>query len=197
MQSVEVGIKFFVADPSAVALREYIPIFHRWIQRRALDEQLVDVADYGHVHHGPGAILVCHGALYGVDEEQGRLGLLYRRRRDAGGGLLEQLWATTRGALIAADKLMHEPELAGRLQFRADAVEVSLYNRLLAPNTDATFAQVKPMLDALFARLWPNAAVTLTREPDPRARFVTRAHVDSDASAAELLRRVANEAGRD
>lgn len=196
MQALEVGVKLFVANPKAVALKDYIPIFHRWIQAQGLDELCIDVADYGHVHHGPGVILMCNGAIYGLDEEGGKLGLLLRRKRNDGGTLQAQMLATLRALLVAAHKLMQEPELLGRLDFVGNALEVSIYNRLHAPNTEETFAQVKPYLDATLSKLWLGQNYTLQREPEPRERFLVRASCDTNVGVSELLERVRNEAGR-
>ena len=55
-------------------------MFHDWIQNQRLDELLIDVVDYRHVHDGPGVILIAHDAHYAFDTSEGRLGLLYSRR---------------------------------------------------------------------------------------------------------------------
>src|SRR5205807_2486817 len=57
-----------------------IPIFHSWIQNQPFGELLIDVADYRHVHHGPGIVLIGHEADYSLDQTDGRLGLRYNRK---------------------------------------------------------------------------------------------------------------------
>ena len=52
---------------SGVELEEFIPVFHDWIQTQQLAELLIDVADYRHVPHGPGVVLVAHDAHYAMD----------------------------------------------------------------------------------------------------------------------------------
>ncbi len=77
------------AQPSAkiycsrfeLPLRDFIGIWHSWIQRRRTGELLIDVHDYSHVHHGPGVILVAHECFYFMDQGDGRPGLAYRHRR--------------------------------------------------------------------------------------------------------------------
>ncbi len=82
MDTVKYELKFFVDDTSGVDLEEFIPIFHHWIQNQELEELLIDVADYRHVPDGPGVVLITHDAHYAMDLADGRLGLLYSRRRE-------------------------------------------------------------------------------------------------------------------
>ncbi len=77
------GIKLFFAN-STKSLKEFIPVFHGWIQRQALPgHMLLDVHDYSHVHHGPGILLVSHEANISIDEAEGRRGLVYIRKQPA------------------------------------------------------------------------------------------------------------------
>jgi hypothetical protein len=77
------GVKLFFTD-STRSLREFIPVFHGWIQQQALPGHLlIDVHDYSHVHHGPGILLVAHEANISVDEAEGRRGLVYIRKQPA------------------------------------------------------------------------------------------------------------------
>jgi hypothetical protein len=72
------GIKLFGADGAAVAAREVVPIFHRWIQTSAVaDQMLIDVADYSHVPDGPGIVLVAHEGNFSLDFAHGSVGLTY------------------------------------------------------------------------------------------------------------------------
>jgi hypothetical protein len=78
------GVKLFFANPAAKPLKEFIPVFHGWIQRQALPGHLlIDVHDYSHVHHGPGILLVSHEANLSIDEAEGRRGLVYIRKQPA------------------------------------------------------------------------------------------------------------------
>ena len=74
MDLQKIGMKFFAEDGSTIDLVEFIPIFHRWIQNKALSDLLIDVADYSHVHAGPGILLIAHEGNYAVDETGNRRG---------------------------------------------------------------------------------------------------------------------------
>jgi hypothetical protein len=175
MEAYRLGVKVFVEPPAASgALRseEFIPVFHRWIQNRRLAETLIDVADYGHVHQGPGVVLIGHAANYALDFDEGLPGLLYVRKRPAEGAFAERLAETFRAALHAARLLEEEPGLAGKLRFGAARIRFRIHDRLLAPNGSATLAAVRPALEAIGARVHGGAAVTLhPLFEDPRALF--------------------------
>src|SRR5205814_1119849 len=122
--------------------------------RHALaDHLLIDVADYKHVPEGPGTVLVSHEANIYTDQGEGRLGLLYFRKQPFAGAatFAERLRATFRDALEACNLLEEEPALHGRVRFRTDELLFRVYDRLLAPNTDETFAEVKPELEAFLS----------------------------------------------
>ena len=58
------GIKFFAQDADGFAILKLIPVYHRWIQQNALEDLLIDVADYSHVPSGPGVMLIAHEGNY-------------------------------------------------------------------------------------------------------------------------------------
>lgn len=133
-----------------------IPVFHRWIQTRALSETLIDVTDYRHLADGPGVLLVCHDAFYSVDPHPARRALLYTRRTAMAGAIEDKIEAAYEAAKEACGRLEREPEFAGKLRFRKDEFEVSVNDRLLAPNTEATFQAIStPLRAALDRRLGP------------------------------------------
>src|SRR5438067_7514075 len=102
MDSHKIAVKFF-ADvtpaPSGQNDLHFVPIFHSWIQTQAVpDHLLIDVADYAHVHHGPGTVLIAREANFSTDNTDGRLGLMYARKQPAPGSFVDRV----RQALVAA-----------------------------------------------------------------------------------------------
>lgn len=186
---------FAVADPAFDA-GELIPIFHRWIQRSELDELWIDVADYRHVPGGPGVLLVAHDAQYALAEGEEGWRLLYSRRREThprfegllrrGGEPQERLRSVFRSALAACRKLEEEEALGGRLRFPGDHLRLTLNDRLAAPNTEATEAAVRPVVESLLEELYPGASRRIHRDPEPRARFSLEVEV-SPAPGVEAL----------
>lgn len=170
MEFDRVNIKFFASRSEGVRLVDFIPIFNRWIQES--DGEYYDLADYSHVHHGPGVLLIAHEANVSMDETGGRLGLLYNRKRPFAGEPREKLLAAARAALAYAARLEAEPALEGRLEFNGGEFLLLLNDRLHAPNTSATFEAVKPHLEWLAGVLWEGSPFRLAYDDsDPRRRF--------------------------
>ena len=150
---VKLELKVLAKNESAAAAEEFIPVFHRWITERVLPELLIDVADYSHVHEGPGVLLVGHDAIYAYDQSRGEPGLLYSRRREtapesAGIATLDQrLDSLLRCAFRACDQIEAEPQLAGRVTFDRQRIELRVNDRLIARDDDTVAA-----LESAFSR---------------------------------------------
>jgi len=181
-------IKFFAADP--VDLAVFNGIFQRWIQQKKLDGLLIDVADYRHVFQGPGVILIGHEADYGMDMGAGRLGLLYTRKRHHDTDLQQQLRSSFHLALAACHALEGEPELLGKLKFRADEVEIRFADRLRLPNTPDALEKVRGDLNAALAEIYGGAPFSFAAaSDDPRQVFTVRVTAAGAGTVSDLLRR--------
>ena len=165
-------VKLFATAAIAPDLHKAIPVFHRWIREKRMPEMPIDVSDYLHVPAGPGVILVCHEAIYGLDLERNSLGLLYNRRTALDGSTESKLKQAVDGASAAASWIEAEPEFAGKLTFDRKQWEVVVNDRALAPNTPATFDALLPALQAVFG-----AAASLTHVSAPGQLF--RVKVDA------------------
>ena len=146
-----VGIKFFAENSNTVHLKEFVPIFHSWIQKQCIDgHQLIDVHDYSHVHNGPGILLVAHEGNFNTDMADGKLGLAYFRKLASNPtteGVIRESLQTVRQAIA----LLKE-DLAGKLRFRQDELLVIANDRLLAPNEAKSFEGLKAPLTAVFGK---------------------------------------------
>jgi hypothetical protein len=167
----KVVVKFFAERPDAVTLEEFIPIFHRWIQKHAVEGMLIDVADYGHLPQGPGIALVAHEADYFIDRMEGPLGLLYSRKAPSTGRLSDRIAAAFKAALGACMKLETEPEFQGRLKFKAGEALFIANDRLNAPNTEEAFQALRPELAAALAKVYPGNTDLRRHTDDPRSRL--------------------------
>jgi hypothetical protein len=179
------NLKLFVVSPAGFDLAVLTGVFNRWIQRRLAPELLIDVADYRHVHHGPGVLLVGHEANYSLDQSGGRLGLLYNRKAPVEGSNYGRL-AQAAGALFAAAQRL-EDETA--LRFDPSRLQLIVNDRLAVPSTPEAFAVLQPPLGAFFERLY-GPGVSLHHPADPRQRFTVEIHSPAPASLADLLRRL-------
>ena len=183
MDLQHINVKLFVAEPETVDLEAYAVVFNQWIQAQDFEELLVDVADYRHVHHGPGVLLIGHEADYSLDNTGGRLGLLYNRKAPVEGSPAERLAQALRAALRAARRLEQDQGL----QFHTRELLILVNDRLLAPNTEATFAAVTPALTTVLDTLYAGAGYSLSRSLDPRERFNVSVRVEAALGVETLL----------
>lgn len=188
-----INVKFFVAEPGQVPLTDFIDVFHSWIQ--ATDGIYHDVADYSHMNAGPGIVLVAHEANISIDETGGRRGLLYNHKRPLQGSNQERLrWAFKR-ALDYCRRIEKAPSLQGRLKFRGDQALFLINDRLLAPNTEETFQDVRSDLEDLAQALYGGAEFTLERETDPKRRFSVQIRTPIRFDVATLLKNLEDHGG--
>jgi len=164
------NVKVF-AEWNGAAAEAAVPVFHRWIQEDAFGELLVDVAEYLHVEAGPGVILIGHHANYSLDFARNRPGMLYNRKTPLGGEFGQKLQQAYYAALRAAERLEQEPEFQGRVRFHPDWFEVIVNDRLLAPNTDSTWAALRPEIEHFARETLGMETFDLRRRSGPRERF--------------------------
>jgi len=184
----KIQVKFF--SKLNVDAFEYIPVFHRWIRQRELDELLIDVVDYSHVKHGPDVVLIGHEADYVIDRAAGKLGLLYAQKRPRGTG--GNPWLTAlRRALHAAVKLESEPNPSVRLAFRTDEFSIRVADRLQAPNDEATYEWLKPELEDALGTVLGATPFALARTGTERELFSVEITAPGAPPLAELHARLA------
>ena len=136
MNIQHLNIKFYLENPKSINLAEYSAVFNTWIQKQRLEELLIDVADYLHVYHGPGILLIGHEADYSLDNRAGKLGLLYNRKEQMDGTSQEKLAQAVRAALTAAQILEKE----NNLKFNGSEVQLIVNDRLLVPNSAKSYS---------------------------------------------------------
>src|SRR4030095_5395426 len=147
-------------------------------------ELLIDVADYLHVHHGPGIMLIGHEADYSLDNRAGRLGLLYNRKEQIEGTTQEKITQAVRAALTVAQILEKE----NGLKFNGSEVQMVVNDRLLVPNTVETFAELEPEIKYFFNQLYDGAEYSLSHNGDPRERFTVDVKTAFNFSVYTLLK---------
>jgi hypothetical protein len=174
-------VKIYATEAS-VGDQEFVPIFHEWIQSRALPGLvLFDVADYAHVPHSPGVVLVTHEAHFALDRSDGRFGLLAQRRVDLGAPSTDVIATTVAQVLRVVDKLESDPRLAGRLRFDRTTLRVEANDRLRAPNTDEAWRAFEPVVKAAVARAGGGDPVVRRVQNDPRDRLAADVGVATTA----------------
>jgi hypothetical protein len=200
MEIQHVNVKLFVSDAEDVDLGAVIPVFHTWIQDQGDGELLLDVADYRHVHSGPGVVLIGHQGNYSLDNTGGRLGVRYNRKTVLEGTNQDRLVQATKAALAACRRLESEPRLEGKIQFNGHEIEVVVNDRLLAPNKPETRQAADLEFHTFFTALFGDAQYVLSYPQDVRSLFSIRAKTaqtfDTQALLNNLNSTVASTRGR-
>ena len=164
MELYRLGIKFFAVDPESIRLEEFIPVFHRWIQQQAIPGHLlIDVHDYSHMQKGPGILLVAHEGNFSIDMSDGRPGLFYYRKIPTALAPADHVKTVLKSAQDACRLL----EKDAKMRFKPNEMLVIANDRLHAPNDDATFAELKPVL----AEALENSFELTRTSTDPKDRL--------------------------
>jgi len=187
MELQHVNVKLFIAEPGEVDLGALIPVFQQWIEGQVCEGLLLDVADYRHVHAGPGVVLIGYQGDYSVDNTDNRLGLRYNRKAALDGSNQDRLRQAARAALSAFQHLESEPLMEGKLRFDGREIEVLINDRLLAPNIDATRKAAEADLQIFFRQLFREGELSLSYASDPRRLFSVTAKASRRFSLADLL----------
>lgn len=184
------GIKFFAQGAERIDILKLIPIYHRWIQQSALEDLLIDVADYSHVPSGPGVMLIAHEGNYALDETGHERGVVYYSKHKLSGDLPERFAQVAHRALKAADLMSADADLEGALQVPGNRLQFFANDRLVAPNTDAVYAELEPAFKAFLERLYAGAPFKLERETDPKERLSVRVSTERPVPLRTLLERL-------
>ena len=185
MELQKLNVKIFAEPPHRAALADFIDVFHGWIQ--ATDGIYHDVADYTHMQDGAGVLLVADDANVSIDESENRRGLLFSQKRPLKGSNHEKLVTVVRAALENCRRLEEEPRLKGSIKFTGNELSVAINDRLRAPNTEETFNELRADIAAVAERLFPGAAFSVDRVPDPRKRFAITLRTSRNFDIRTLL----------
>jgi hypothetical protein len=188
MELQNFNIKSFVEDPGTLDLPSFNAIFQKWIREKATADVLIDVADYLHIPEGPGMVLIGLEADYAMDHTDGRWGLKYNRKAALPGDNQERLRSALQCNLLGCQRLESDPQLAGKIKFRVDEIEIFINDRALAPNTPETWQACQKDFQSVLEKLYGGTAFKMEKEKDPRARFGVRVSNPEAPSLSRLLK---------
>ncbi len=191
---IEVKVFCRPATQDGELSRQLVPVFHRWIREGTLDDLMIDVADYSHVPDGPGVLLVCHEAIYGIDDTGGERGLLFSRRREKAGenpaDLATRVRSAITSALSACSRLESEDTLDGLLAFDAGSWSIKVNDRRFGEDHRAELTEaVRSVVDAMRC----GDATIATETSDDR--LGVRVGLEISGSAAALAALGGSESG--
>jgi hypothetical protein len=146
MEPHRISVKLYLEDPSALDPESAVPAFHRFIREDAVGGIPIDVARYAHVVNGPGVMIVGHQLDFAIDMAEGRPGLSVTRKRDAQGGLADQVRELTAWAARLSLLLQDDDAVGAAGRVGTGEVLVTILDRYEAPNDDETLVRAEPAL---------------------------------------------------
>lgn len=175
-QPHRIQVKLYFRDGESVSPSAFVKVFHRWIQRGAVEDMLIDVHNYAHIHEGTGILLVGHEGDYAIDFADGRPGILYRLKRGEKGEFVDALQVALRRVVAAAELLEQDSTLKGKLAVARGEVDVAVLDRLQFPNEPDTFRAIEADLSrALESEVGMKDFALQRNENDPREPLSIRA----------------------
>ena len=172
MNFQHINVKIFVERELPVAMEPFIGVFHRWVAEQAMEHVLIDVADYRHIHDGPGVVLVGLEVDYSLDQTGGRHGLRFNQKGPVEGTDLDRVAHSYAQAAEACTRL--ESAMPG-LKFDRGDYRVWINDRALAANTPEVRAAFREALDSFVATQAGSQDATIELCEDPRQ--LVSAHV--------------------
>jgi hypothetical protein len=190
MDLQKINVKVFLEKGSDFPLGDLIPVFHRWIQQDKLEGMLIDVAEYTHVHQGPGVLLIAHEGNYSVDETDGKRGFLYGQKRTQARGEQEHLKEIFRRVLKACQLMENEPETKGKLKFAPNHLQVFVNDRMAAPNNSKSHGALEEIMGPFLNWFYEGERYLLLHEKDPKKRTGFEVKVEKSFELESLLKKL-------
>ena len=162
MNLQHIAFKIFVDGDLTVDWEQFINVFHGWVAAQSMPEMMIDVADYRHVPNGPGVVMVGREADYYMDNTGGKPGLRYVSKAKQDTDNATQVQQAFANAASACARL--EAELSG-LKFSRTDFEITVNDRAVAPNNDATQAALEKELPGILEKvLGSSAAIEIQKD---------------------------------
>lgn len=185
MEPHRISVKLYLEDPSALDPESVVPAFHRFIREDAVGGIPIDVARYAHVVNGPGVMIIGHQLDFAIDLAEGRPGISVTRKRDAQGGLADQVRELTAWAARLSLLLQDDPSVGAAATVGTGEVLVTILDRYEAPNDDETLVRAEPALREALGPLSECAALEVERLGTHRDPFAARVQVTSPRALDE------------
>ncbi|MCI0419612.1 MAG: hypothetical protein L0387_44700 [Acidobacteria bacterium] len=171
MELQHINVKLYLQHPEKVKQESLVPVFHEWIQNQVCEELLIDVADYRHVHAGPGVVLIGHQADYSLDNTGNRMGIRYNRKAALAGSNRDRFAQALRSALQACQRLESDARLASTFRFNRQDLKLFVNDRMLAPKFGRDAVSVETEFRDFFGDVVGTGEFEMKVEADSRSLF--------------------------
>ena len=135
MQLQKFGVKLFLNTNGNYDSKDFIPVFHSWIQKKVVsDHLLIDVADYSHIQDGPGMMLIAHEGNFSLDQESLQPGIMYMRKTEIEGDFIQRFNKVLTTTIEAANRLSKN-SINKDVDFKNNSFRFIANDRRVAKNT--------------------------------------------------------------
>ena len=153
------GIKLYLTTNGSFDSKDFIPVFHNWIQDKVVDDHLlIDVADYSHIPDGPGVMLIAHEGHFSLDQENYQSGIMYMRKTDIGGDFKGRFIHVLSTAIQAANNLS-DNNINKEVDFIRNSFRFIANDRRVAENTLENQKLYKDGVQKALIELYPTCEV--------------------------------------
>jgi len=129
------GVKLFLNTNGSYSSKDFVPVFHNWIQKKAIDNHLlIDVTDYSHILDGPGVMLIAHEGNFSLDQESQHPGIMYMRKTEIAGCFTER-FNTVLSTVVKAANRLNDNNIRKQVDFIPNSFRFITNDRLYAENT--------------------------------------------------------------
>ena len=159
MELQKFGIKLFLDANGSYFSKDFIPVFHSWIQDKIVADNLViDVADYSHIPDGPGIMLIAHEGHFSLDQENLKPGIMYMRKTELEGSFKVRFKKVLSTVIEAADRL-HNNNINKEINFINNSFRFIANDRLYAENTIENQALCKNNIKKILNEIYPDSNI--------------------------------------
>ena len=151
------GIKLYLNTNDNFKSKDFIPVFHNWIQEKVVSEHLlIDVADYSHIKDGPGVMLIAHEGHFCLDQEEHKAGIMYMRRSHFRGNFTER-FINVFSIVIQAAKRLTDNNINKKIDFSRDLFRFISNDRRVVENTSINQSVYQDEVQKALKDMYPNS----------------------------------------
>ena len=179
------GVKLFFNTNGSINSKDFIPVFHSWIQDNIFDDHLlIDVADYSHILDGPGVMLISHEGHFSLDQESRQPGFMYMRKTEIAGSFTERFNMVLSIVIKAANRLS-DNNICKQVDFKPNSLRFIANDRLYAENTADTQDFYKLKIQKALNEKYPGRQFEFGDVSDENERLAFTVNFSNDIDILE------------
>ena len=185
MKLQKFGVKLFLEVNGNYSCKEFIPVFHTWIQDKLIEDHLLlDVADYSHIPDGPGVMLIAHEGSFSLDQEKYKPGIMYMRKTKMEGDFKNRFNQVLSITTEAANRLQNN-DITNDVNFISDSFRFIANDRLYAENTADNQDLYKQKIQKSLEGKYPGIQLKLRDYSDDNERLAFTVSFSNDIDIFE------------